>query len=144
MIHARGQAQGDVAALLVLAHQLAVRQQVHEGVGEALGLQALSGDDLAASSDDAVTGTHQRGLIQGHGPRAVLELARKALVQAAEVGGAGVAQVHIAEQPPQGDGRHADQRVLDLAQPAHQQSRKAPGNAVGEQEIDVLLLYEAT
>ena len=51
-----------------------------------------------------------------------------------------LAQVEIGEQPPHADRQVAHQRLLDLAEPAHESRQQAARNAVGEQEIDVLLL----
>jgi hypothetical protein len=34
------------------------------------------------------------------------------------------------------------QRLLDLAEPAHEPGQQSPRNAVGQQEIDVFLLHD--
>ena len=72
--------------------------------------------------------------------RAVLELADEAIVQACEFGLFRLAEIEVREQPPDRDRDIADQRLLDAAEPADELSRQPPRNAVGEQEINVLLL----
>ena len=49
-------------------------------------------------------------------------------------------QVEIGEQAPDADRQIAHQRLLDLAEPAHELRGQPARNAVGEQEVDVLLL----
>jgi hypothetical protein len=70
---------------------------------------------------------------------ALLQFADEALVHAAEARGLGLAEIEPGEQPPQPDGRVADERLLDLAEPADEQRREPARNAVGQQEIEVLL-----
>src|SRR5579864_234534 len=55
----------------------------------------------------------------------------------------GFAEIEIAEQPPQADREVAHQGLLDLAEPADELGRQPPRNAVGEEEIDILLRQQA-
>ena len=72
--------------------------------------------------------------------QARLELAGEAVVQALEFGLFGLGQIEIGKQPPAGDRGVADHRILDLAEPAHEPGQRRPRNAVGQQEVEVLLL----
>ena len=76
-------------------------------------------------------------------PGAVLELAGEAVVHAAELGLLRLAQVEVGEHPPEADREVAHQRLLDLAEPADERRGQPPGDAVGQQEIEVLLLEHA-
>ena len=73
-------------------------------------------------------------------PRAVLELAGEAVAQALEAVELCIAQVEIREQPPQRDAGGAQPRIFDAAQPAHEPGEPATRDAVGQQEIEFLLL----
>ena len=75
-------------------------------------------------------------------PGAVLQLAGEAVVQARELGLLRLAQVEVGEQPPEPDRQVAHERLLDLAEPAHEPGRQPPRNAVGQQEIEVFLLED--
>jgi hypothetical protein len=63
-------------------------------------------------------------------------------VQARELGLFRLGQIEVREQPPAGDGKIPHQRVLDLAEPAHEAGDRRPGNPVGQQEVNVFLLRE--
>ena len=76
-------------------------------------------------------------------PQARAELARKAIVQAFELGLFGLRQIEVGKQPPAGDREIPHQRVLDLAEPAHEAGQRRPRDPVGQQEIEVLLLGKA-
>ena len=68
--------------------------------------------------------------------------ASEAVVQAAKVGVAGVGQVQVGEELPDGDGEAAHERVLDLAEPAHEAGQGDARDAVGEEEVEVFLVRE--
>ena len=51
-----------------------------------------------------------------------------------------LAQVEIGEQAPDADRQVAHQRLLDLAEPAHEPGQQPARDAVGQQEVEVLLL----
>jgi hypothetical protein len=51
-----------------------------------------------------------------------------------------LAEIEIGEEAPDRYGEVAHQRLLDAAEPAHEPGRQAAGNAVGQQEIEVILL----
>jgi len=70
--------------------------------------------------------------------RVRLELADEAIVHAAKVPFLGVTQVQAGEQAPHADREATHQRLLDLAEPAHELSGEPPGNPVGDQEIEIL------
>ena len=74
------------------------------------------------------------------GTRAVPEPTDEAIMQAAEAIFARIAQVQIGEQAPDTDRQIADQRMLDLAEPAEEAGCQSSWDAVGQQEIDVFLL----
>ncbi len=76
-------------------------------------------------------------------PRAGLQLADEAVVQAGEVRFLRLVQAQVGEQPPDRDRKVAHQRLLDPAEPAHEAGQQLARNAVGEQEIEVLLLQRS-
>src|SRR6185312_14162951 len=93
-------------------------------------------------ADDAIAWTdHDRG-VGVRRTQARLELARKTVVQAFEFGFPGLRQVEIAEHPPAGDRGVPYKRILDLAEPAHEPGQRRARDAVGQQEVEVLLLRQ--
>jgi len=98
--------------------------------------------DLAARADERIAGTHQYARIRIDWPRPVLEFSGKAIVHALEARLFRFAQIEIGEQPPQRDTGAANQGLLDPAQPPHELGQEPAWNAVGEQEVDVLLLHD--
>ena len=54
-----------------------------------------------------------------------------------------IAQIQLAELPPDRNRRVAHQRMLDLAEPTHKTRQRVTGNPVGEEEIQILLHQEA-
>ena len=142
VVHARGEPQRDVGAVAIGLDQRRIGQQVPQRVGEALGLQQLGAADRAAGADDGVARACQHLRIGIDRPRAGLQLAREAGMQAREGLLPGVAEVEIGEQAPHRDRRPRHDRVLDLAEPAHPARREAPRDPVGQQEVDVLLVED--
>ena len=69
-------------------------------------------------------------------------LADEAVAQALEVRLLGLAQIEIAEQAPDPDREVAHERLLDPAEPPHEAGGQTPRNAVGEEEVQILLLRE--
>jgi hypothetical protein len=96
--------------------------------------------DLAGRAHDGIARAHQNGRIVLDRPGTVLELAGKAVVHALEAPFARLAEVKVGEQPPGRDRQLAHERLLDLAEPAHEPRHQTARNSVGEQEVDVLLL----
>ena len=94
-------------------------------------------------ADDAVARAGHDGGIGIGRAQAGTEFARKTIVQALEFGLLGLRQIEIGKQPPARDRGIAHKRVLDLAEPAHEARQRRPRDAVGQQEIQVLLLCEA-
>ena len=140
VVHARGQPQGRVPAVAVVADQFVVAQKVVQGIRKPLGLHDPALHHVAEGADQPVAGAGQHFRVGVDGPRAVLELAREAIAQALEARLLRLAEIEIREQAPHPDARGADQRVLDAAQPAHEQGEAAPRDAVGQQEVQPLLL----
>ena len=99
-------------------------------------------DVVAEGADDAVGGAGDDGWIGIGRAQAGTEFARKTIVQAFEFGLLGLRQIEIGKQPPAGDRQIPHQRVLDLAEPAHESGDGRPGNPVGQQEVNILLLGE--
>ena len=124
----------------VIAVERRPAQQILQRVGKSLDLKELGPGDRPAGADDRVAGADQDGWIGVDRPGAVLELPGEALVHAAEIGFLRLRQIQIGKEPPQPDREVAHQRLLDPAEPAHELGQQPPGNAVGQQEIDVLLL----
>ena len=142
VIHARCQPQRHIAAVAMRLDERRIAQQILQRVGKSLGLIELGAVDRAAGADDGVARADQDVGRAVDRARAVLELADEAVVQAAELGLFGFAQIEVGEQPPERDREVADERLLDLAEPADELGRQPPRNAVGEQEIDVFLLED--
>jgi hypothetical protein len=147
VVHGRGQAQRDVhavaVALAVGAGLRGVAQQVLDAVGEALGLEHRRALHRAAGADDGVAGAQQGLRVRVQRPRAGLERAREAGLQAVEVLCLGLRQVEVGEQPPDGDRQPGQPRAADAADAAHQARQCLTRHAVGEQEVQVLLQQQA-
>ena len=56
------------------------------------------------------------------------------------MGFSGLAKVEIGKQSPNRDRQIADHGLFDLAEPSHEPGQRRARDAVGEQEIKVLLL----
>ena len=123
-------------------HQLGRAQQVLQGVGEALDLEELGALDPPAGADDGVAGADDNCGIRIDGRAPSLSSRVKQSCMLLNLRLLGLAEVEVREQPPQPDRRVADQRLLDLAEPAHELRQQAPRDAVGQQEVDVLLLKD--
>ena len=143
VIHARGEPQRDITAVAVRVHEVALGQEFAERVRKSLGLVEPGAGDRAASADDGVARAHQDVRPAVDRARAVLELADEAIVHAAEARFLRLPQVEIGKEPPRADRQIAHQRLLDAAEPADELRDQPARNAVGEQEIDVLLLQDA-
>ena len=120
VVHARGQPQCDVTAVAVGLDQIAVAEQFLERVGEALDLIEASAGDGAGCPYDGVARAHEDFGAALDRARAVLELADEAIVHAAEFRAPRLPQIEIGEEAPEADGDVAHQRLLDLAEPAHE------------------------
>src|ERR1700758_2889639 len=107
-----------------------------------LDLQQGRPDDPSRGTDDCIARTDEDAWILLDGARAILEFANEAVVHALERGLLRVAEVQIAEKSPNRDGQVAHQRVLAMAEPADEPGGQAPGNAIGQEEIDPLLLRD--
>ena len=142
MVHARGEPQRRVGAVAIGLDQGRIGQQVVQRVGEALGLQQLDAVDRAAGADDGVARACKHLRVVVDRPRARLQRTREAGVQALEGLLPGITEIEIGEQAPDRDRRPRHDGVLDLAEPAHPARREAPGDAVRQQEVDVLLVED--
>jgi hypothetical protein len=118
---------------------LVVAEQVPQAVGKALDLEDPAVLHPPRRADDRVAGTDEDVRVGVDRPRPVLEPADEAVVQAAEARLPRVAQVQVGEQAPDAHRQVADERLLDPAEPADEARGQPPGDAVGEQEVDVLL-----
>ena len=142
VVHARGQPQRDVAAVRVKARPgRGSPKQLVERVRESLGLEQLRALDAAASARRWRRRAHQHGRVGVDRPRAGLELAREAVVQAGEARSCSLRS---------GPGRRrAARRAIEasrtsgcsirLNQPMKRVSSRR-GNAVGQQEVQVFVL----
>jgi hypothetical protein len=63
-------------------------------------------------------------------------------VQASEFGFFRFRQIEFGKHPPARDRSIAHQWILDLAEPAHEPRQGRSRNAVGQQEVQVLLLRQ--
>jgi hypothetical protein len=142
MIHARRQPQREEAAVAVLIDQRGIAEQIEQRVRRALDLKQFSIGDPAVRADDAVGRAGHDGWIGIGRAQAGPQFARKTIVQAFEFGLFGFRQIEIGKQPPARDRGIADKGVLDLAEPAHEARHRRPRDAVGQQEIQILLLRE--
>jgi len=139
VVHARAQPQRDEHAVAKRLDVLRIAEQIGRRVRKALGLEHLDAGQRAAGADDGVAraGEHVRRAVDR--PRAGAQRAREALAHAPEGALRGGVQLQVAEQAPHRDRRTADQRMLDAAEPAHEAGERDAGDAVGQQEVQILL-----
>src|SRR6202000_1397190 len=77
VIHAGGQAQGDVLAALIAAGKLSVAKQLRQGVREPLGLQHRAALDRATGPHNAVAGADEMFWVRIDRAAALFELANE-------------------------------------------------------------------
>src|SRR5262245_27133334 len=138
VVHVGGDAQRDVAAVAVAPGRLPAHQ-VAERVGKALGLPRPRVLDHSRRAHDAVARTDDDPRVRVHRARAVAQLADEAFVQAAKARGLRFVQIEVGEYAPGADREIAYQGLLDAAEPAHETRGEMARDAVGDEEIDVLL-----
>src|SRR5262249_50366616 len=113
-----------------------LEQQVFQRVGPSLGLDQLRALDPAGGADDRIAGADEDAGIRIDGPRALLQLADEAVVEAREPRLPRLAQVQLPiEEPECADRGGADERVLNLAEPSHEPAH-ATGYAPREPEVE--------
>ena len=139
VVHARCQSQRHVAAVATLLDQMGVAQKIVQRVGKALDLMEGGVSDGAAGADDRVTGAYQCVGAGVDRPSAVLEFSDEAVMHAAELIFFRLAQVQIRKEAPRCDRQIADERLLDLAEPAYELRGQSARNTVGDQEIQIFL-----
>ena len=139
MIHRRGQAQRYEAPVAVLGRALRISKQIGEPVRRALDLQGHAVLHRTLRPHDRVARTDEPAFRWIDHTRAGAEVAREAVVQAAEVRRLRIGQIEIGEQPPDSDGGSADQRIFDAAEPAHESRRQSPRNAIRQEKVNILL-----
>src|SRR6516165_9896996 len=139
MIHARRQTQRHVAAVAMSIGEHAIAEQLRQGVGKTLDLIETGAGNRTGRAHDRIAGADEDFGIVVDRARSLLELPDEAIVHAAKVRLLRLAQIQIGEEAPQGDRQVAHQRLLDLAEPAHELRGQPAGDPVGEQEIEVLL-----
>jgi hypothetical protein len=142
VVHARGQPQRHVSAIGKSSSESVIAEQIRQCVGKSLDLVGRGAGDAAARADDRVTWTDENLGAAIDRARTVLELADEAIVQAAKVRFFRFAQIEIGKETPQGNREVAHQRLLDLAEPAHELRGQPTGDPVGEQEVEIFLLHE--
>ena len=123
--------------------QVAIAEQIFQRVGKALGLIELGAGDAAAGADDRVARADQDVRAAIDRARTLLEFAGEAIVHAAEMGLFRLPQIEVGKQPPHPDREVAHQRLFDAAEPADEPRSESARDAVGQEEIDVLLLEQA-
>jgi hypothetical protein len=120
--------------------QSLVAEQILQRVRKSLGLEQRGAADCAAGADDRIAGAHQNVIAALDRAGAVPEFANEAIAKAFEPRLLGFAEIEVREYPPDGNGKIANQRLFDPTEPAHELRRQAARNAVGQQEVEVLLL----
>src|SRR5579875_381934 len=140
VVHAGSQPQGYIAPVPVKTDEIAIAQQILQAIRRSLDLQEFSALDHSRGADDCVTRADQHRGVRIDGPGSFLEFANEAIMHAAKLGLFRFAEIKVAEHAPYADGEAAHQRLLDLAEPPHELSRQTPRNAVGQQEVQVLLM----
>ena len=139
VVHARCQPQRDIEAIAMPLDEKRRAKKIGQTVGKALDLKELSPGNPPVGTDDGVAWTHDDLRIAVDRPRAVPELAREAIVQARKLRLPRVREIDVAKQPPQRDREIAHERLLDLAEPAHETREQAARDTVGQKKVDVLL-----
>lgn len=146
VVHAGGQAQGDERTAFENAGPRGTGrrtpEQAVQGIGKAFCLINLSVLNAAAGANDGITGGGERVWGGVNRTDAGFEFPDKTSVQGVKVCFTGFAQVQVAEKFPDGYGQFRDPWVANLAPPAHQPGQGDARDAVGEQEIQVLLLQK--
>ena len=139
VVHRRGDADGQVFAVVPRSVFSAGTEQVLQGVGKAFGLEQLPVFDLAHGAHDAIAGTHQGVGVFVDRASPWAQLANKAVVQAVKALLFGLGQIQIGKLPPYPNGRLGQQRMAQLAEPTHEMRQCHAGNAVGKQKVQVLV-----
>src|SRR4051794_865689 len=115
-----------------------VTKQVPQLIGEALYLQDAGALHRSGCPDYRIARTDQDIRVGIDRTHPVSKVPDEAVMQATEAFLTRLAQIQIGEEAPDADGQVADQRLLELAEPGEEAGCQPPGNAVGQQEIDVL------
>src|SRR5262249_20447794 len=117
---------------------------VDERIGHPLDLEALRPANAARRSDDRIARADDEIWISVDRPRAVAQLAREAVVQAGELRLLRVGEVEVGgEDAPVGVREAVVAADLDPAPPAHETRREPPRNAIGHEEVQVLVEEDA-
>jgi hypothetical protein len=99
--------------------------------------------DPAVLTDDTVAGADEDVCSWVHGTSALAELPDEAIMEAREGGLAGLGEIQVGKELPHGDGGTGQEWAAYLAEPPHHPGEENPGNAVGEQEVEILLEEQA-
>ena len=141
MMHTRGQPQGNEVAIAIGCHRLRVVQQILQRVRESLGLNQLCAPDRSRRADNRVARADEHIRRSVDRARSIFQLANEAVVEAGKMSLPGLLQVQVpGKHLPRRYRKTSNERMLDLAEPAHEQRRETAGNPVGQQKVDVLLL----
>jgi len=143
VVHVRAQPQRHVSPVAIQRFERGVAEEVLQAVEKPLGLDQHPVLDAAGSADDGVAGAGEdvRIGIDRTGPR--LQFADEAVVHAGEGAFTCLGEVERAEPAPDRNREIPDEGLFDLAEPAHEEGERPARDAVGQQEVQVILLQEA-
>jgi len=139
VVHARGQSQGDKAAVLPIGDRLLVTQKVLQRVGIAFRLEHLSTLNIPMRTNDGIhwTAQHIRGGV--YRTQTFAQLTGKTRVHASKVCFFRLTQIQIRKKTPNGNRCIAYPGLFNLAKPAHETGQGVAGQSVGQQEVDVFI-----
>ena len=143
VVHRRGQAQGHIHPVAIALGQRLAAQEFDHRIGRALGLQCSQPFEAAAGSHDRITGTCNDCRVGIKHPGTGHQLAGEAVMKTGKALLAGIRQIKVGKKPPGADRQPCQQRVADLAEPAHETGKGNTGYPVGQQKIQVLLQQKA-
>jgi hypothetical protein len=138
VVHARCDPQRGVGAIAELHRQRSVAEELLERVWEALCLESARALDATARAYDAVARAGDDRGVAVDRARAFPELPGKTVVHAREPVFPCLLEAKIRERAPYPKRHIPDERLLDLAEPAHEPRQKKTRDPVGEQELQLL------
>ena len=109
---------------------------------EALDLKDLAIGHATTRPDNGIAGADDDVRVHIDRTRAILQRAGEAIMHASKSGLSRVAQIEIGKELPHEHRDIAHERLLDPAEPTHEAGQRAPGDAVGQQEVQLLLLQK--
>ena len=142
VVHAGAQAQRHKVALVPGTRVLIRTNQIGQRVGKAFGLEELPRFDAPVRADKSIYRAAHHRRVHVDGPRALLELAGKAVVHAGEAAFFRFTEVEVREVFPDGDGCVAHPGLLDFAEAPHELGQPCAWQAIGQQEVQVFLVQQ--